>query len=116
MLLCISSAKSDCLSLVPADNKELSPLLQVGWEESWKKKEKLVGWQFNRTAKEANNNNNNADQKNIQSKETHCAVCSHPMPRALPSSDSLLPARCPHLNTKHDITWYRIPCLFGQLG
>jgi len=70
----------------------VSLLRLLGWGgESQLKKGKTSGsglGQFNRTAKEAYNSNNNTGKKNIQNKQHNAqSSCHHPMPSALPSCD-----------------------------
>jgi len=92
-------------------------LLSPPWwdkEKNLKEKAKLTGCdkkQFNRTAKGEEINNNNTDKKNIQH-----AMFSQPNAQLAPEQQIHFLCPTPHLNTEHDIIWYRISHLIGWFG
>jgi len=74
------------------------------------------GWDKGRTANEVNSNNNNKDKKNIQHKQRNAQSSSHCLMPSATEPWFASPWRAPTLRTPHDVTWYRIPHLFGQYG
>jgi len=96
-----------------ASNK--GPHSHVGGEENGKKKAKTRG--FNRTANEANSNNNNTDMENIQNKRVECTEqLSLPDALALPSHDCLPPGQPPSLEPGVAAHGTEYPVQFGQYG
>jgi len=86
----------------------------VGWVgESEGKRQKLVGWNKNsltewQRKKKATINNTDKKHNNMQ--------CSyHLMLSLLLSSKKPLLRPAPHLNTEHDVPWYRISHWIGFL-
>jgi len=66
-----------------------SPTVRWGGESEEKGKARGLGQrQFDRTAKEENNNNKNSDEKSIQSKKYTVQFSHHQMPSPLPSSNN----------------------------
>jgi len=93
----------------------LLPPPQWDGEKNQKEKgKKLVGWDENSLAE---CKRRRKEQTIILIKSIYNMQCSHhPMLSLLLSSKKPLLQAAPHLNTEHDITWYRIYHLIGCLG
>jgi len=99
----------------------LWPLSPPGWGEEREEKDKTraLGWgQFNRTAKEANNSNNNTDKNILKQQNTQSNSLSLPDAQCPPETQLTSPHPAPPPRTEHGSTWYRFvwPVWVSQLS
>jgi len=92
----------------------LPPPWWDGKRNQKEKRQKLVGWEENSLTewqREKKKAINNTDKKHIQH-----AVFSPPDAQLAPEEQKSFLQPAPHLNTEHDVTWYRMSHLIGCLA